>query len=176
MTPEDYLRLGFRRIVRPDPEGGFAAKILEFQGCFADGETAQEAYDNLEDAAADWIRAALRQGQSIPQPVGGDGYSGNIMLRLPRALHERAAELAEVDGTSLNQFLVSAIAERVGADDVLGRVIARLEQTQWHVNAVIFMSQETGLSARKVPIQIERSVTNTSASMLGMVPFSMETK
>jgi hypothetical protein len=36
--------------------------------------------------------------------------------------------MAERDGTSLNQFLVSAIAARVGAEDLYTRLIERFER------------------------------------------------
>jgi predicted HicB family RNase H-like nuclease len=43
-------------------------------------------------------------------------------LRMPRSLHRRAAQFAERDRVSLNQFFVAAIAERVGAQDIMVRV------------------------------------------------------
>jgi hypothetical protein len=39
-------------------------------------------------------------------------------LRLPRSLHRQATQLAELDGVSLNQFIVAALAEKVGAVNV----------------------------------------------------------
>jgi predicted RNase H-like HicB family nuclease len=127
VAAEEYLQRNYKRVLVPDPNGhGFTARLLEFPGCFADGQTAEEAYANLESAAAEWIEAASSQGQPIPDPAGGDTYSGRIVLRLPRALHQQAAELAALNQTSLNQFLVSAIAARVGAEDLVGRMIHRL--------------------------------------------------
>ena len=35
-------------------------------------------------------------------------------LKLPNSVKEAAAELAEIDGVSLNQFIASAVAEKVG--------------------------------------------------------------
>ena len=35
-------------------------------------------------------------------------------LKLPTSLKEAAAELAKIDGVSLNQFIASAVAEKVG--------------------------------------------------------------
>ncbi len=40
--------------------------------------------------------------------------NGKILLRLPISLHRKAVLLAEKDGTSLNQWLLSAISEAVG--------------------------------------------------------------
>jgi hypothetical protein len=35
-------------------------------------------------------------------------------LKLPNSIKEAAAELAKIDGVSLNQFIASAVAEKVG--------------------------------------------------------------
>jgi hypothetical protein len=35
-------------------------------------------------------------------------------LKLPNSIKEAAAELARVDGVSLNQFIAAAVAEKVG--------------------------------------------------------------
>lgn len=121
MTPstvEEYLHAPYQRILTPEEEGGYSAEMLEFPGCFSEGESAQEAVENLEDAAAGWIQATLDQGRSIPEPFDNRGFSGNIALRLPRSIHRQAARLAERDNTSLNQFLVTCVAARIGAESV----------------------------------------------------------
>lgn len=127
-TPTEYLREPYSRVLVPDEGGGYSAEILEFPGCFAEGETADEAMQALEHAAESWIQAALDQGQDIPQPFLNQGYGGKVALRLPRSLHRRAAQFAERDGTSLNQFLVSAIAVRVGAEEFYSRLVAQLAE------------------------------------------------
>jgi antitoxin HicB len=127
-NPKDYLQHPYARIVIPDETGGFNAEILEFPGCFAQGEALDETYKNLEEAAESWIEASLSQGHQIPEPFNNTGYSGTISLRLPRSIHRRAVQMAERDRTSLNSFLMSAIAARVGADDLYNLISERLEQ------------------------------------------------
>lgn len=115
-NPEQYLREPYSRILIPDPDtSGFTAKILEFPGCIAEGDTPQEAYANLEEAAKGWIRAALDMGQSIPEPSVKQNYGGKVLVRFPRSLHRKAVFFAEQEGTSLNQFIVATVAEKVGA-------------------------------------------------------------
>src|SRR5229473_2938889 len=111
---KEILRKPYARVLVPDENGGFFAEILEFPGCFAEGETAEQAYEQLEKAAESWIEAALEMNQEIPAPLAGHDYSGKVALRLPKSLHKKAAFIAEQDGVSLNQFFVYAIAERVG--------------------------------------------------------------
>ena len=126
-TPDDYLRLPYSRVLIPD-EGSYAAEILEFPGCFSQGETPDEAITNLEKAARSWIQVALAQGLEIPEPYLNQGYGGKIALRLPRSMHRQATRLAERDGVSLNHFLVSAIAARIGAEDFYTRLADKIER------------------------------------------------
>jgi len=117
----------YARVITPDNAGGYAAQVLEFPGCFSDGDTPEEAYRNLEEAAENWVEAALAQRMAIPEPFATQGYSGTVSLRLPKSIHKRAAEYAHKDGVSLNQFLLSAIAARVGAEDFLAAMALRLD-------------------------------------------------
>lgn len=61
------LALPYARVFIPE-ETGFSTRILEFPGCFSQGETLQEAYDNLESAAHGWLLACLIHGTPVPPP------------------------------------------------------------------------------------------------------------
>jgi len=63
-----YLRLPYSRVFVPEESGGFSTRILEFPGCFSEGETLEEAYKNLEEAARCWLNACIAQGTAIPLP------------------------------------------------------------------------------------------------------------
>jgi predicted RNase H-like HicB family nuclease len=114
MEPRDILKRPYGRLLTPEPDGQYTAEILEFPNCVASGDSAVEALTVLEEVAADWIAAALKQGQDIPEPMESAEYSGRLVLRMPKGLHRRAALLAEREGTSLNQFIVTSLAETVG--------------------------------------------------------------
>ena len=126
-SAERYLRQPYARVVIPAEGHQFHAEILEFPGCYAQGGSVGEAYANLEEAAEAWIETCLTKGQSIPEPSSNLGFNGNILLRLPRSIHRKAAQMAERDRTSLNQYLVSAVSTRVGVDDFHNLLIQRLE-------------------------------------------------
>lgn len=126
-SPQGILREPYARILVPGEDGTYTAEILEFPGCYAEGDTAQEAITNLESAASSWIEAALEQGQEIPSPIAAHGYSGKTHLRLAKSIHKQAARFAERDGVSLNQFFSTAIAARVGADEFYERLARRLQ-------------------------------------------------
>jgi predicted RNase H-like HicB family nuclease len=114
-SPAEYLTLPYERVLIPDEASGtFTALIRELPGCVSQGDTPAEAYANLEDAAESWIGAALEVGQTIPAPRAAESHGGRVLLRLPRSLHREASEAAERDGTSLNQFILTAVAYRLG--------------------------------------------------------------
>jgi predicted RNase H-like HicB family nuclease len=124
---KDYLKEPYSRVLIPEEDGTYSADILEFPGCFAEGRTPDEAYANLEKVAESWIEAALEQGQEIPAPIEAHDFSGRVALRIPRSIHKQAAKFAEMDNTSLNQFFLTAVAARVGAEEFYERLSNKLE-------------------------------------------------
>jgi len=115
-------------VLIPEAEGGFSAEILEFPGCYSSGDTAEEALQNLEDAALNWLEAAMSLGQHIPEPSDSGEASGRFALRLPRSIHRKASQMAERDRVSLNTFFIDAIAARVGAEDLHSRIARKLDE------------------------------------------------
>src|ERR1700683_5469293 len=114
MEPREIMKRPYARVLTPEPDGEYTAEIMEFPNCVASGDSAVNALANLEDVAVDWIAAALEQGQDIPGPMDNTDYSGRLVLRMPKGLHRRAALFAEREGASLNQFIVTCLAEAVG--------------------------------------------------------------
>ena len=129
MEAKKYLRKPYARRLTPDEDGGFTATIQEFPGCIADGDDAAMALKNLDRVAESWIEAALELGQTIPEPIELHGYSGKIALRLPRGLHKQAAELSASEGTSINQLLVTAIANYLGGRQAFRKLAEEFVQT-----------------------------------------------
>jgi len=127
IAANEYLKKPYSRTLIPVGDGTYFAEILEFPGCFAEGQTPGEAYKNLDKVAESWIEAAQDLGQEIPAPFATRDFSGRIALRIPRSIHKQAAKFAEMDDTSLNQFFLGAIAARVGAEDLYERLSNKLE-------------------------------------------------
>lgn len=48
--------------------GGYLATVPELPGCKSDGETPQEALENVFDAIGCWIEAAREMGREVPSP------------------------------------------------------------------------------------------------------------
>jgi predicted RNase H-like HicB family nuclease len=163
-TPGEYLKEPYSRVLIPDTETGtYTAKILEFPGCISQGDTPQEAYDRLEDTAIAWVSTTLDIGQEIPPPAIANGHSGKVALRLPKSLHRQAAIAAERDSSSLNQFIVSALSEKVGATNLYDSLVQRLNQ-------LIVVTEKAAFNAITMIYKIEQRANTTETS----APFFLE--
>jgi antitoxin HicB len=52
--------------------GGWLAEVPELSGCMSDGETPQQAVENVMDAIACWIEAAEEDGRPVPAAASAD--------------------------------------------------------------------------------------------------------
>jgi predicted HicB family RNase H-like nuclease len=82
----------------------------------AHGDTPEEAIREAGIALEGVIEVHKESGLPLPEPQLRQEYSGQFRLRLPRSLHRRLAEIAQQEGTSLNGFVVAALAEKAGAE------------------------------------------------------------
>ncbi len=164
---EKYLNRPYARVLIPDSESGtYSAEILEFQGCVSEGSSAEEALANLEEAARAWVETCLETGKTVPNPAAETESSGKFALRLPRSLHEMATRLAAREGTSLNQFFVAAIAEKVGAQEFYERLIARfVEQAVEPTNRIKWAFDWSSLSNLMLTHFRERTVQSASDAL-----------
>jgi antitoxin HicB len=157
-----YVKEPYSRILIPNEDGTYSGEILEFPGCFADGDTPDEVMRRLDEAARSWVESAMAQGQAIPQPEANQDYSGHLLLRLPKGLHRQAARMAAHDEVSLNQFIVSCVSARVGAEDLLIRLSQRykLAEVANYDASLVNPEPATKRSARKIAerdLQAEKS-------------------
>lgn len=101
-----------------DESGGYVAEHRDLPGCITQGETLDEAVENLNSARKLWLRTAMERGDPVPLPSTDETYSGRVLVRMPRSLHRRLAESAEREGTSLNQLIVGMLSSGVTATQV----------------------------------------------------------
>jgi predicted RNase H-like HicB family nuclease len=114
-----YLKLKYPITITPDETGGYVAEIEDLPGCFTQGETLEETYVNMEEARSLWLEVAYEDGQEIPLPRDSQQYSGKFNVRIPRSLHRKLDRMANREGVSLNQFLVSTLSRAVGQQESL---------------------------------------------------------
>jgi predicted RNase H-like HicB family nuclease len=67
----EILRRPYTWVLVPEEDGGYSARIEEFSGCFAQGDTVEETVTNLHRAGESWLLAVIERGQTIPEPLGG---------------------------------------------------------------------------------------------------------
>lgn len=121
-----YLARPYSKVLVRDETGGYVAEVLEFPGCITEGDTPDEAIRNLDEAMEDWLKAVLESRMSVPEPLASQGYSGRLVVRMPKWVHKEAARYALADGVSLNQWIVEAVAERLGAQRYTERLLERM--------------------------------------------------
>lgn len=102
------------RIAWSEEDEAFIARCPEFRYLAADGQTQEEAVKELHTVIEMAIETLEEDGRPLPKPEFETPYSGNLSLRLGSGLHRRVAERAEVEGTSINSLLQTAIAYYLG--------------------------------------------------------------
>jgi antitoxin HicB len=147
------------RMICPSEGGGYFAKMLELPECYAQGESIQEAYDSLNEMADIWLEDAAKRGTPIPSPAGVAKVGGRYVLRLPISVHEKAADLAAFEGVSLNQWLLSAISERIGAKNMESRIEVLINQ--WLDHLSLYCQSFTQETATVKPGEDELTIRRT---------------
>ena len=90
----------------------YLARVPALPGCATHGDTPEEATREALFAAKGILESMKEHGDAVPPEDAVADYSGQLRLRLPRTLHEKLARLATAEGVSLNQELVTLLAER----------------------------------------------------------------
>lgn len=98
----------------------YVATCPAFAGLSAYGDSEEEALAEAKVALGGFIKTCEEKGIPLPEPQIVSEYSGQTRLRLPKSLHCQAAQIAEIEGVSLNQLIVEAIT-RLVTQQQLGR-------------------------------------------------------
>ncbi|HEX2058346.1 MAG TPA: type II toxin-antitoxin system HicB family antitoxin [Actinomycetota bacterium] len=99
--------------IRPYSDGGFFARVVELRGCMTEADTQLEALQQLEEAQAEWLAAALEAGDPIPRPSGDNEFSGKIFVRTSPHLHRMVSEAALREGVSMSQWVSEVLSRAV---------------------------------------------------------------
>ena len=115
MTLKQLFKLEYPLQIVSDPTGGFVAHYPDLPGCVTVGETLEEIALMAVDARQSWLTVAHKHGIEIPVPNSSvSSFSGQFRLRLPKSLHQKLSERAEVEGVSLNTLAATILAEGLG--------------------------------------------------------------
>jgi antitoxin HicB len=98
-----------------DEDEAFVARVPAFPGCAAHGSTSATAAKEAQSAAEAMLEVMSKRRIARPPEDATASYSGQIRLRMPRSLHERLARMATAEGVSLNQLMLTLLAQGAGA-------------------------------------------------------------
>lgn len=113
MNAQDY-GITVRRVIE-EGEPCFEARVRELPDVVEYADTFEEAYELAIDTIETTAEALAEQGRAMPGPQPpADDFSGRITLRVPKTLHRALAHLAEDEGVSLNQHIVTVLSYYVG--------------------------------------------------------------
>jgi antitoxin HicB len=98
------------RTLTPEEGGGYLISYLDFNVCWGDGETIEDAIADGKKALAATIDAYKAEGWTIPEPGSYAAYSGKFVQRIPKSMHARLQEQAKREGVSINTLATSYIA------------------------------------------------------------------
>lgn len=143
-----YMGLPYTIKFTPEESGGYFLEIEELEGCISQGETVEEAMENIKEAQEAWLEVAIDEDLEIPLPKEMEEYSGKFVLRVPKYLHRELSNLAEEEGISLNQMIVSLLSERFA----LRRMEKKFEKLNWMIDRMdkgMYYRMEMDLFLRK---------------------------
>lgn len=112
---EELAAQPWSREVVADEDGVFVASVPELEGCFADGDSVEDALATLEQVLLEWLELAVEESEAIPEPrrQSSELYSGRFSVRVPRSLHRSLSERAAAEGSSLNQLVAVLLSAGV---------------------------------------------------------------
>ena len=126
---EYYKKLKYKMIVEFHPDdNAYFVRFPDLPGCIADGDTPEKAVKTALKVKDEWLETAYEAGWTIPEATTPIEASGRTTVRTPRYLHEKLLDTAEQEGVSLNQLILSYLAEGLERASVLKRVEAAIEE------------------------------------------------
>ncbi len=105
MTYQGYAaRIGYS-----DEDELFVGRVVGIRDIITfHGETVNEIRAAFQEAVDFYLETCAERGEQPNRP-----YSGKLMLRMPIDVHEAVATTAEVNGKSINQWIVETLAHAV---------------------------------------------------------------
>jgi predicted HicB family RNase H-like nuclease len=126
---EYYLSLNYPievLTIPTDEGGGFYVCIPQLgrKAFQADGETIEEALNNLQALKEESFARMLENGIPIPEPIQetDEEYSGKFLVRVPKELHRAIVYNAKKNNSSLNQYIQYIITVGLGTSS-FGEVV-----------------------------------------------------
>lgn len=110
-------------IIWSEEDQGYIVTCPEFPGLSAFGETFEDAVAEAKLAQELFIETYQAEGLPLPEPRKLEPPpNGQFRPRIPSNLYHQLTRIAELEGLSVNQFILMALSARVGGEQVRCKV------------------------------------------------------
>lgn len=134
-----------------DEDEGYVALIPELPNVSAVGDTPEEAVGEVKIAASLYLDFLNDEGLTFPEPNLLPIYSGQLRVRMPHSLHARLASRAQVEGISLNSFILHLLSSN-SEHHTISNEIGKKEQDQlMRASSLSHMVKEESKSYSRKP-------------------------
>lgn len=58
----------YKCVFEAEDDGGYSVSVPSLPGCFSQGDSYEEALDNIKEAIAGWVEVSREYGDVIPPP------------------------------------------------------------------------------------------------------------
>lgn len=135
-----------------DGEIYYVGRVTELPNISCYEDTYSEAWEKVIDAVTTLKRVADEDDVEFPIPFARthEEYSGRVTLRIPKSLHASLDRIANEEGTSLNQLILTAAAVYAGEYNgatKASEIAAKAISSAMH-SAVVFLKNAAWVSAR----------------------------
>jgi predicted RNase H-like HicB family nuclease len=59
----------YRVLIEPDEDGVFVAEVPSLPGCVSQGQTREQAIENIKEAIALYLESLAAHGEPVPPPI-----------------------------------------------------------------------------------------------------------
>lgn len=164
-----YMSLPYKIEIIPLSEaegGGFQATIPQLgkYAIVADGDTEQDAVEELKAIKKERFAEYLKHAVDIPEPSPSEeALSGRFVVRLPKRLHATLVDEADKEGVSLNLYVNHLLSSNLHLDKQekqLNKVLEEISCIHKHLDDV-YKYEERPLARPKLSL-----VTNKEYEMV----------
>lgn len=131
----------------------WVAKSNALKGCVGQGDTPEEAINELSTNEIEWLKTAKEYGIDIPEiPVEPlTTYSGKFTVRVAPHVHQEAVEHAKQQNISLNQYVNDAIVAQNASVSTVNAIIPQVKRIAVEIKKAFYgntLSVSSGKSSR----------------------------
>jgi len=145
-----YLALKYPFRVDVDETGEYVVTFPDLRGCFTGAERLEDLPAMIREGSSLWLEVMYEGELPMPEPtlLDLDEPSGKFNVRLPKALHRALTGGAELEGVSLNQYVVALLSR--------GDAQARIEQRLSDLEAALAGARTGGamVAEEKTPYTV----------------------